>query len=79
VLAVILAYVSTQGDMIYGATLLFIYALGHCALIFIAGLSVGLTESVISSRGIKNFAFYSKRFSGVILVIAGLYFGIMNL
>ena len=79
VLAVILAYVSTQGDTVYGATLLFIYALGHCALIFIAGLSVGLTESVISSRGIKNFAFYSKRFSGVILVIAGLYLGITNL
>ena len=32
VLAVILAYVSTQGDMVYGGSLLFIYALGHCAI-----------------------------------------------
>jgi cytochrome c-type biogenesis protein len=78
VLAVILAYVSTQGDMVYGGSLLFVYALGHCALIFIAGLSIGLTESIISSKGVKNFSLYSKRFSGAILVVIGIYFGITN-
>jgi len=50
VLAVILAYVSTQGDMVYGGSLLFVYALGHCALIFIAGLSIGLTESIVNKE-----------------------------
>lgn len=79
VLAVILAYVSTQGDIAYGGLLLFVYALGHCALIFIAGLSVGLTENIIASKGIKNFSLYSKRLSGVVLVLVGLYFGIMNI
>lgn len=79
VLAVILAYVSTQGDMVYGGSLLFVYALGHCALIFIAGLSVGLTESIISSRGAKNFSLYAKKLSGAILAIMGLYFGITSL
>ena len=78
VLAVILAYVSTQGDMVYGGSLLFVYALGHCALIFIAGLSVGLTESIISSSGAKNFSLYAKKFSGALLVIVGVYFGITN-
>lgn len=78
VLAVILAYVSTQGDMVYGGSLLFVYALGHCALIFIAGLSVGLTESIISSSGAKNFSLYAKKFSGALLVIVGIYFGITN-
>jgi len=76
VLAVILAYVSTQGDMAYGGSLLFVYALGHCALIFIAGLSIGLTEGIISSQGIKNFSLYSKRLSGAILVVAGIYYGV---
>jgi cytochrome c biogenesis protein CcdA len=76
VLAVILAYVSTQGDMVYGGSLLFVYALGHCALIFIAGLSMGLTESIISSQGIKNFSLYSKRVSGAILVVVGIYYGV---
>ena len=78
VLAVILAYVSTQGDMLYGGSLLFAYALGHCALIFIAGLSIGLTESIVSSKGIKNFSLYSKRLSGAVLALAGLYIGVVN-
>ncbi len=76
VLAVILAYVSTQGDILYGGSLLFAYAVGHCALIFIAGLSIGLTESIVSSKGVKNFSLYSKRFSGALLVVIGIYIGI---
>ena len=76
VLAVILAYVSTQRDMLYGGSLLFVYAVGHCALIFVAGLSIGLTESMVNSKGIKNFSLYSRRFSGALLVAIGIYIGI---
>jgi cytochrome c biogenesis protein CcdA len=79
VLAVILAYVSTQGDVLYGGSLLFVYAVGHCALIFIAGLSIGLTESMVSSKGIKNFSLYSKRFSGALLIMFGIYLGATNI
>jgi cytochrome c-type biogenesis protein len=79
VLAVILAYVSTQGDMLYGSSLLFVYALGHCALIFIAGLSIGFTESIVSSKGIKNFSLYAKKFSGALLMLVGIYIGITNI
>jgi cytochrome c biogenesis protein CcdA len=78
VLAVILAYVSTQGDILYGGALLFVYAVGHCALVFIAGLSVGLTESIVSSKGVNSFSMYSKKFSGALLVVAGLYLGVTN-
>jgi cytochrome c-type biogenesis protein len=76
VLAVILAYVSTQGDILYGCSLLFAYAVGHCALLFIAGLSVGLTESIVRSQGVKDFSLYSKRMSGALLAIVGIYFGV---
>ncbi len=79
VLAVILAYVSTQGDMAYGGSLLFVYALGHCALIFVAGLSIGLTESIVNSRGAKNISLYSRKLSGALLVVMGIYFGMTNL
>lgn len=79
VLAVILAYVSTQGDLAYGGSLLFVYALGHCALIFVAGLSIGFTESMIGSRGVKNFSLYAKKFSGALLVLVGIYFGITKI
>jgi cytochrome c-type biogenesis protein len=79
VLAVILAYVSTQGDILYGGSLLFVYALGHCALIFVAGLSIGFTQSIVGSRGVKNFSLYSKKFSGAILLVVGIYFGIAHI
>lgn len=79
VLAVILAYVSTEGNIYYGSFLLFVYALGHCALIFAAGLSVGIAESIVRSKGLKNFSFYSKRISGALLVIAGIYLGIISI
>jgi cytochrome c-type biogenesis protein len=78
VLAVILAYVSTQGDILYGGSLLFAYAVGHCALIFAAGLSVGLTESIVGSKGVRNFSAWSKKFSGAVLALAGVYIGIVN-
>jgi len=79
VLAMILAYVSTQGDIVYGGSLLFAYAVGHCALIFVAGLSIGLTESIVSSKGMNTFSLYSKKFSGAVLALAGLYIGIAYL
>ncbi|MDH4164111.1 MAG: cytochrome c biogenesis protein CcdA [Nitrospirota bacterium] len=79
VLAVILAYVSTQGDILYGGSLLFVYAVGHCALIFMAGLSVGLTEQLVRSRGVRSFSLYAKRFSGAVLVATGSYFAVIGL
>lgn len=79
VLAVILAYASARGNMLYGGALLFVYALGHCALIFVAGLSVGLTGSIVSSKGVKNFSILAKKLSGVLLIAAGAYFGITNI
>jgi cytochrome c biogenesis protein CcdA len=74
VLAVILAYVSTKGNLLYGGSLLFTYAIGHCALIFVAGLSIGLTESIISSKKMIGFSAISKKVSGTLLVSAGVYF-----
>jgi cytochrome c-type biogenesis protein len=73
VLAVILGYVSSEGDVLYGSLLLFTYAIGHCALIFAAGLSVGIAESLIKSRGVTTWSVYAKRISGVALVFAGIY------
>jgi cytochrome c-type biogenesis protein len=73
VLAVILGYVSSEGDILYGSLLLFIYAIGHCVLIFAAGLSVGIAESLIKSRGVTSWAVYAKKFSGAALVFAGIY------
>lgn len=78
VLAVVLGYVSAEGDILYGSLLLFTYATGHCALIFAAGLSVGIAESLINSRGVKNWAVYAKKISGAALVSAGIWIGLLS-
>jgi cytochrome c biogenesis protein CcdA len=73
VLAVILAYVSTEGDVVYGAFLLFAYAIGHCALIFVAGLSIGITEAILSSKLMQGMSLAIKKASGLLLVLISLY------
>jgi len=61
VLAVVLGYASSERNVLYGSMLLFAYAIGHCTLIFAAGLSVGIAQSLINSRGVKNWAIYAKK------------------
>jgi len=76
VLAVILSYASSEKNVLYGSLLLFAYAIGHCALIFAAGLSVGIAESLINSRGVKNWSVYAKKISGAALICTGIYIGV---
>jgi hypothetical protein len=42
----------------------------------ISCLSIGLTEGIVRAKGIKNFSLYSKRVSGAILVVVGIYYGV---
>lgn len=74
VLALILAYVASKGEVIYGTSLLFVYALGHCALIFLAGTVAGFVESFVQSKGITNITEWGKRVGGLIVVCVGIYF-----
>jgi cytochrome c biogenesis protein CcdA len=73
VLALILTFVAAKGEVAYGTSLLFIYALGHCALIFLAGTATGFAESFIRSKGVSNITTWGKRVGGLIVVFAGVY------
>ncbi len=73
ILALILTFVATKGEIAYGTSLLFVYALGHCALIFLAGTATGFAESFIKSKGISNITTWGKRVGGAIVVFAGVY------
>ncbi len=73
ILAVILAFVATKARIMYGVSLLFVYALGHCALIIAAGISAGFVESFAQSRGITNFSNLAKKASGLLIILAGIY------
>ncbi len=74
ILALILTFVATKGEVAYGTSLLFVYALGHCALIFLAGTAAGFAESFIKSKGISNITTWGKRIGGFVIVLVGVYF-----
>ena len=79
VLAVILAFVATKARVVYGMSLLFVYAIGHCALIVLAGVFTGFVESYAQSKGVANFSSLTKKVSGVLLFLAGLYILYINI
>ena len=73
VLALILTFVASKGEVAYGTSLLFVYALGHCALIFLAGTATGFVENFVKSKGISNVTIWGKRLGGLIVVLVGIY------
>jgi cytochrome c-type biogenesis protein len=73
ILALILTFVASKGEVVYGTSLLFVYALGHCALIFLAGVATGLAETFIKFKGISSITLWSKKIGGSIVVGVGGY------
>ncbi len=73
VLVLILTFVASKGEVLYGTSLLFVYAIAHCALIFLAGAAAGFAESFIKSKGISNITNFGKKIGGSIVVSVGLY------
>jgi cytochrome c biogenesis protein CcdA len=73
VLVVILTYVATKGQVLYGTALLFTYAVGHCLLMLFAGTFTGFIESFVKQRGIINFSAWTKRFGGLVVTGVGVY------
>jgi cytochrome c biogenesis protein CcdA len=73
VLVLILTFAASKGEILYGTSLLFVYAIAHCALIFLAGTAAGFAESFIKSKGGSNITTWGKRVGGLIVVFAGIY------
>jgi cytochrome c-type biogenesis protein len=74
ILAVLLAFVAEKGNVLYGALLLFIYALGHSALVLIAGTSVGAAKSLLESKGLRAAHGILQKVAGVLILAIGFYF-----
>jgi cytochrome c-type biogenesis protein len=71
VLAAILTYVMAEGAIVYGATLLFIYAMGRGVPVVLAGTFTGALKQMQSlGRWTKTM----ERASGVIIIAVGFYF-----
>lgn len=73
VLVVILTYVATKGQMLYGMALLFSYAVGHCLLMLLAGTFTGFIESFVKRQGIVNFSTRVKQLGGLVVAGVGAY------
>jgi cytochrome c-type biogenesis protein len=74
ILAVILVLVAARGSMVYGTGLLFSYALGHCVLILIAGVSIGAVKGLLESKRFQKVNFILRRVAAVLIILVGMYF-----
>lgn len=74
ILAVLLAFVAEKGSVAYGAFLLFVYALGHSALVLVAGTSVGAAKALLESKGLRAAHGAVQKVAGVLIIGIGLYF-----
>jgi cytochrome c biogenesis protein CcdA len=74
VLVVILTYVASQGEVLYGVALLFVYALGHCLLMLAAGTFTGFIEAFVKAKGVVSFSTWAKCISGVVVTVVGVWF-----
>jgi cytochrome c-type biogenesis protein len=74
VLVVLLTYVATKGQVLYGIALLFTYAVGHCLLMLFAGTFTGFIEAFVKAKGISNFSSRARQVSGVIITLTGAWF-----
>jgi cytochrome c-type biogenesis protein len=70
-LAVVFRLAAT--NVIYGAALVLAYALGHCAVIVLAGSSVGVVQRVLNWNDSSRGAAWLRRACGVLVMLAGLY------
>jgi cytochrome c-type biogenesis protein len=72
VLAVILTLAAVKGEVAYGSSLLFAYALGQGTLIILAGTFTGVIESFLQSKGAR-FGTFMQRVAGVLIFLVGAY------
>ena len=73
VLVVILTLVASKGEVAYGTALLFVYAIGHCMLMLLAGTFTGFVEAFVKAKGVHNFSDWSRRVGGALISLVGVY------
>jgi cytochrome c-type biogenesis protein len=71
VLAAILTFVMAEGALVYGATLLFVYALGRGVPVVLAGTFTGVLKGL---QALGRWSGVIEKASGVIVLAVGFYF-----
>lgn len=70
VLAVLLTYLASKGDLVFGGLMLFIYGLGHGLPLIVAGTFTGAIKNL---RQFQKYSPYVTYASGGILILLGAY------
>jgi len=73
VLVAILAFVAGQGNIVYGMVLLAVYAVGHCALLLVAGTSVGFVQTLAASQDTERAGKVLKFIFGLLVLFLAFY------
>ena len=73
VLVVVLTYVASKASLAYGLLLLWAYAMGHCALVIVAGTSVGAARRLVASERYARANLLVRRTAGIFIALVGLY------
>jgi cytochrome c-type biogenesis protein len=80
ILVVLLTYLAGSGaSVLWGGTLLLVYALGHSVLILIAGTSMGMARTLIENRKATRVLEFLRRGAGAAIVLVGVYFAYRGL
>lgn len=78
ILAVLLAFVAQKGNVLYGGLLLFFYALGHSALVLVAGTSIGAAKKLIESKSLRKVNLVLQKAAGLVIIGVGIYLLILT-
>jgi len=73
ILVIILTFIVSKGSIVYGVLLLLTYSLAHCALILVAGTSMGLAKSLLENKGLNKTNFWMQKVAGVLIIGIGAY------
>ena len=72
----ILAIIGNQQDVVFGTVLMFVYSLGHGALLLAAGSSVGFAQWLAKSRWSARVNWLFTRLAGLLLLVYAIYLAI---
>ena len=78
VLVVILAFVAGQEKILLGIGLLAAYAVGHCALLLVAGTSVAYVQRLINRSDNSRWCGVPNMILGVLVLLLSFYFFYMG-
>ncbi|RKZ30990.1 cytochrome c biogenesis protein CcdA [bacterium] len=78
ILILILTFIASKGNIIYGVSLLLTYSLAHCILILVAGTSVGLAKNLLEHRGLRKTNFWMQKVAGVLIIGVAIFIVILQ-